>query len=226
MRGGRTFSRRLIELLKGLKTGDRIRLSREFHLDIQWWLDYGKIFNGSAIMIKYNFGHGPWFTADASGTGYGIYASGDWMAGSFVGDCPQWINELHLQGSHEHWKSIALPLLNSEDDNINFREMVPIWLAIKRLAPGMRNTHIVAFSDNSQVVYAINKGHSVNKSIMSLIRSMFWECVKFNVFLTAKHISGVHNSIADTLSRLDDPFYIHKFMDYVLCCRCTSSGTD
>lgn len=222
VRGGRTFSHRLIQLLKGLKPKSRIRLTHEFKLDIAWWSEFVNYFNGSATMIYYNFGHGPWFATDASGTGYGIWAGGDWMAGSFSNIDGQWLNQLGIDPMHGHWYNVVPPLIANSDDNINFWEMIPIWLAIKRWASVYENTHIVAFSDNVQVVHAVNKGHSSNKSIMNLIRCIFWECVKSNVYLTARYIRGIDNIIPDTLSRLSDPYYIHKFMGYTLCCR---SGT-
>lgn len=109
--------------------------------------------------------------------------------------------------------------MRERDDNMNFWEMIPVWLAILRYAHVFPNMHIVCFSDNQQVVYAINKGYSENKSSMSLIRSIFWECAYHNVYLTARYIKGLNNEVPDTLSRLSDPFYVNKFSGYLLCCR-------
>lgn len=222
--GGRTFSHRIIQLLKGLKPKGRVRLTKEFLLDIRWWMNYAMVFNGSATMIKHNFGQGPWFCTDASSSGYGIYANGDWMAGTFIhdgatGDSPEFIATLSLNEHHCHWLNITPHVLKERNNNVNFWEMIPVWLAIKRYAKKSRDNHIVVFSDNLQVVYAINKGFSENNSSMRLIREIFWECAYHNVYLTARYIRGIHNEIPDTLSRLNDPGYACKFMNYTLCCR-------
>lgn len=104
----------------------------------------------------------------------GIFASGDWMGGYFsehqrvipaIFDC--------IEPLHGHWQNINLPLCMQEDNNINFWELVPVWLALQRYAPGCRGMHIVAFSDNLQVVHAVNKGISSNKSSMELLCGIF-----------------------------------------------------
>lgn len=109
--GGRTFSHRIISLLKGLKQKGRVRLNEEFLLDIQWWRDFAELFNGKATMINYNFGHGPWFCTDASGLGYGIYANGDWMAGCFFNKSPPFPDDGKLDSSHQHWMNVTPPPL-------------------------------------------------------------------------------------------------------------------
>ena len=69
--GGRTFSRRIIYLLSGLPEGNpRITLTKDFHLDIEWWCRFAEKFNGVASLIKYNFGLGPTFFTDSTFTGY------------------------------------------------------------------------------------------------------------------------------------------------------------
>lgn len=65
VKGGRTFSRRIIDLLKGLPQHNaRIRLSREFQEDIHWWRGFADTFNGCNLMVKFNYGQGPYFYTD------------------------------------------------------------------------------------------------------------------------------------------------------------------
>lgn len=219
VRGGRTFSHRIIEFLRGATPKKRIRLNNDFKEDFQWWIHYSKVFNGSATMIMYNFGQGPWLSTDASSTGYGIYSNSDWMAGQFSDEVPSSNIDLRLDDRHGHWLNVIPPLLHEKDNNVNFWEMIPVWLAIKRWSRIWTNMHVVVFSDNQQVVYAINKGFSNNKSSMSLIREIFWDCACGNLYLTARYLRGEHNVIADMLSRLADPLFVNKFMHYSLCCR-------
>lgn len=84
IRGGRTFSRRRMDMLKRLpKNNIRIRLTQEFMCDLRWWQECSKCFNGVTIMMKFNDGHGPIFTTDASINGYGPWSGSDWQAGYF-----------------------------------------------------------------------------------------------------------------------------------------------
>lgn len=222
--GGRTFSRWMCNLLKGLCNNQRIRLSTAFKEDLLWWTSFAARFNGTASIIKYNYGEGPWFATDASADGYGIFASGDWVAGYF--NQPQEIRPSNfdtLKSDHGHWQNVHLPC-SQQNSNINFWELVPVWIAIKRYAPGCKNMHIVAFSDNMQVVHAINKGVSSNSSSMYLLRCIFWECVNYNVYLSARYIPGEFNIIPDLLSRLSKDKYVRALTTFDLCCRGAGSS--
>lgn len=218
--GGRTFSRRICDLLKGLHNNKRIRLNHCFMKDLQWWIKFSGGFNGRASIIKYNYGEGPWFATDASAQGYGVFASGDWLAG-YYNEPQQIIPEIFdgINSDHGHWMNVTLPLHQEKDNNINFWEMVPVWLAIIRYAPGCQGMHLVAFSDNLQVVHAVNKGISVNESSMNLLRNIFWECAKYNIFLTARYIPGEFNVIPDLLSRVSSAKYVRALTKFDLCCR-------
>lgn len=127
--GGRTFSRRICALLKGLQSNRRIRLNKCFKADLQWWMQFALEFNGTASIIKHNYGEGPWFATDASAKGYGVFASGDWLAGYFEEsqDVAPVICDF-VNPWHKHWENVKTPLLGEEDTNINFWELVPVWI--------------------------------------------------------------------------------------------------
>ena len=56
VRGGRVFSRRIIDMLKGLPSGNpRVRITEDFLLDLEWWRQFSEHFNGKACLI-YNKG--------------------------------------------------------------------------------------------------------------------------------------------------------------------------
>lgn len=222
--GGRTFSRRICTFFKGLCDNRRIRLNKSFKEDLKWWSSFATRFNGIASIIKYNYGDGPWFATDASAEGYGVFASGDWVAGYFnqQQDIMPVIFDA-VNPSHGHWKNMNLPC-SRQDNNINFWELVPVWVAIQRYAPACSNMQIVAFSDNMQVVHAINKGISSNDSSMYLLRCIFWVCVKYNVYLSAKYIPGEFNIIPDMLSRVSKDKYCRAVTGFNLCCRYAGFG--
>lgn len=67
VKGGCTFSRRMLDTLKGLpQSKKRVRLSKEFREDLLWWESILLYFNGTAIMIPHNNGEGKSFITDAS----------------------------------------------------------------------------------------------------------------------------------------------------------------
>ena len=85
---------------------------------------------------------------------------------------------------------------------LNELELIPVYLALVRLSSCLVNQHIVCYTDNTQVLSNINTGVSINKFAMSLLRQIFWICVTRNLHLTACHIVGTDNVVADRLSRI------------------------
>ena len=58
------------------------------------------------------------------------------------------------------------------------------------------------FTDNTQVMYMLTNGKSVNTICMGWLRELFWICVIYNIELIPRHINTKCNLVADTLSRL------------------------
>lgn len=66
----------------------------------------------------------------------------------------------------------------------------------------MTNKCVTFFTDNAAVVEIINRQTSKDKSIMVLIRDFVLLCLNHNILFRAKHVPGISNSLADSLSRL------------------------
>ena len=211
VRGGRTFSRRIINLLSGLKEGNpRIRITEEFRLDIQWWKSFAEQFNGKEVIIRHNNGLGHCFATDSCLKGYGLISNGDWQAGYFNSTIyPSDFDS--CDKNHLHWQNIDVP----EDTNINFLELVPSLL---RFSDMWKDSHVLCLSDNTQVVYMLRKGHSVNKDCMVLLRRIFWLCAINNIYITPQHIPGEANVIPDQLSRIYEYNSLTNIMKYSICC--------
>lgn len=105
------------------------------------------------------------------------------------------------------------------DVNINLLEFVPVFLGVKRLKDKLPNQHVVCYNDNTQVQACVNKGISSNKSVVTLLRHLFWELVEINCFITVRHIPGDQNSCANMLSRIDNNWSIDALNKFQLCCR-------
>ena len=214
IRGGRTFSRRIIDLLAGLQEGNpRIRLSSEFKMDLEWWIQFAKVFNGKEYIIFPNRGDGPMFATDASLKGYGISTKYDWQAGYFNSkNVPEGLEQCDL--AHGHWLNVAV----SDSLNINYLELIPVWLALLRFQDMWKDSHVLCLSDNTQVVAMLRKGHSVNKQCMILLRRIFWICATSNIYLTTKHIPGSLNLMPDRLSRIGFTNNLSELAFHSVCC--------
>ena len=186
VRGGRTFSRRIIDLLSGLPEGNpRITLGSEFHLDLLWWIEFSKLFNGVSSLIHYNYGQGPSIFTDSSFSGYGLIMGHQWRAGYFNNnDLPMGYNFLNQR--HNHWVNYDLDIMN-----INVLELFPVLLAVREFSHVWANQHIVCYTDNTQVVAGINKGTSANIHCMSMLREIFWFSATYNFHITCRHIPVV-----------------------------------
>ena len=64
------------------------------------------------------------------------------------------------------------------------------------------NTNICFLTDNEALVSVINKQSTREKHAMTLIQNLVLNCLKYNIYFTAKHVPGLENKLADKLSRL------------------------
>ena len=66
----------------------------------------------------------------------------------------------------------------------------------------MSNQCILFFTDNESLVHVINKQSCKDKTLMVFVRQLVSICLNHNIVFKAKHIPGIHNNLADALSRL------------------------
>ena len=109
VRGGRTFSRHVIDFLKGLIEGNPcVRLRDEFKADLLRWKDFASVLNGKEKIILPYSGCQPHVFTDSCLKGYGFVIGSDWQAGYFNSDLlPTEIS--HLDVVHQHWKNVQVP---------------------------------------------------------------------------------------------------------------------
>lgn len=143
VKGGRTFSRRMLDLLKGLPSTKKcVRLWKEFLKDLHWWGSLSTTFNGKEIIIPYNNGEGISFITDASKHGYGYIYDDPWQAGYYNSEAWPKGHEA-LCESHCHWQNISI---NLEDPSINILELIPVWLCVQTHGTEWTNQHVVCFT--------------------------------------------------------------------------------
>ena len=211
--GGRTFLRRVIDCIHKLRLpSHRSRLSMQFRADLSWWKTFLVTFNGRSMML--DFRQPVYFQTDASFHGFGAVCSDDWFAGSWS-DCPapDFRSSLFHNQHCSHAGHTIDPSLRS---NINYLELFPILIAVRRWGPRWLNKRICVDTDNTQTMAFINNGTCKNPIAMSWLREIFWISVRYNFHLRSRHLPGKLNQHADRLSRLQFPddtnelFSIHQ----------------
>ena len=179
VRPGRTFLRRMFELLKGTapKHQHFIRLNKEFRSDLTWWQVFLEAWNGVSMLTEQT--HDPpdvdLYTDAAGACGCGAWAGRHWFQYF-------WPQEF---GSH----SIAV------------KELLPIVMACMVWGRSWRQKAVLAHCDNQAVVEVVNSGYSRDPQLMQLLRSLFFVTAQFEISLRAVHIPGKENTEADAISR-------------------------
>jgi hypothetical protein len=176
VKGGRTFLHRMIDTVNSVQDHNAVvHLTDDFRADVAWWLRFASQWNGRAMMIDPAPIGGPRFVTDASDAAV----------------CAVFDSEFIVR--------YACPVTNVW--HINDRECLAVYLAALKWAESWRDKHVVVESDNQTTVYAINKGSSRSPIIMAMLRSMFWLSANHNFHITARHIPGTQNTLADAGSR-------------------------
>ena len=185
VRGGRTFMRRLIDLTCKLRAPHhRIWLGKEARADILWWKDGLSVFHGSTKFVADMPPPSTHFWSDSCRSGGGAICGNDWFYVNYSVDHPKLV-----------------------DNHINCLELATVLFSARRWGHLWSGKHIIVKCDNSASVYAINKGTSRAPVFMELLRELFWLSEKYAFRLSASHIKGDFNFVADAISQLHDPFY-------------------
>ena len=88
--------------------------------------------------------------------------------------------------------------------HINYKETFTIVLAAYHWAPFWSGYHVVVKSDSQVAAAILNKGSSRCPIIMAWIRHLFWLKEYFSFSSFVEHIPGSINTLADSVSPLDD----------------------
>lgn len=179
---GRAFCRRLIDATRGVqKPHHHIRVTEDMRQDLLVWSSFLEMHNGISIMLEERWvdtSHLNLYTDAAGGVGFGAFFCGHWACGA-------WPVE---------WRS--------NDPDITFKELFPIVLAIHLWGKELSNQKVLFHCDNMAVVCIINRQTTRSRPTMGLVRTLVSVCLEHNILFRAKHIPGIRNEVADSLSRL------------------------
>ena len=178
---GRTFLRRLIDLIKGVSNPNHsIRLNAAARLDLSAWKLFLDQYNGISLCLSDSWLSSDCITlySDASLHGFAAIFGKRWLQGCFP----------------SNWANM----------NIAVKELLPIVLAIQLWGSLTANSRILFMCDNMSIVAVINSHTSKDAQIMRLLRQLVVATMLHNIHFASKHIPGKHNSTADALSRFQE----------------------
>ena len=94
--------------------------------------------------------------------------------------------------------------------HIAAKELVPIIMAAVLWGQKWKGNRVVARCDNTAVVTVLNSRYAKDVVLMRMLRCLFFVEAHFQFSLTASHIPGVHNNLADDLYRNRLPSFLCK----------------
>ena len=179
VRSGRTFVRRLFDLIAKFKKPDHhIKLNASARSDLAWWCHFVEMWNGVSLLhcigslVPTNV-----VTSDVSGWGCGGY----------------WVDKWFQLA----WSSTRV----SSSVNIAVKELIPIVLAAAVWGQWWQDGVVLCRCDNEAVVAIIKSRTSRDIELMHMLRCLAFIEAKFSCTIIAVHLPGVNNSLADDLSR-------------------------
>jgi hypothetical protein len=182
VRGGRTFTRNLINLLCKVKRSHHyIRITALAKSDILWWIRGLDEFHGSTPFNVDIPLVSHCFATDACLSGGGGHFMGDWFFTSWVVDYSEY-NQAH----------------------INVLELKTILESIKRWGPSWGSLHIRVRTDNIAAAATINRSTSRSLELLQIVKEIFWLSVRYNFRISAQYLPGKLNILADRISRMSD----------------------
>ena len=180
VRGGRTYLRRILDVMKPLKMGHhKLKVSDEMRKDLYWWKMFLRSFNGVKVLRYASVTH--FVYVDACDTGGACFYNGDWQYVSWKCDFPM------MKNAH-----------------INVKEAMMVLLATHRWSHLWVGGDVIVRCDNKTAVSAFYKYTSRSKPIMQMVREVFQCSVIFDYQLKCWFLPGKNNFVADSLSRLDE----------------------
>ncbi len=187
---GRPFISHLLTLASSTHAlEDQIALTDSCCNELSLWISFFKRWNGLSFFYK-NLISSPvdiqLFTDAAPSIGYGGFYQGRWFAST--------------------WPCQLSNLPQSAASSALF-ELYPIVIAAFLWGKEWSATSILIHCDNEATVHCVNKSRSHSPMLNPLLRRLTWISACDQFIITARHIPGSKNQIADSLSR----FSFQKF---------------
>ena len=112
----------------------------------------------------------------------------------------------------------ATPIHNCGDLNLKIvhLEMLNIIIALKTWGVKWRHSAIDIFCNNLGVVQVVETGKTKDSFLALCVRNIWLLAASLDIQLNISHVPGIHNVIADTLSRIysDKPVNLDQPSEY------------
>ncbi len=168
-----------------------IPLTRFFKRHLRWWALESRYIEGIPLKVA---PPSRFLTTDASLEGWGAHL--DPQGAVFSG----------------------LWSLQTKQQHINELELRAVWLSLQEALGFLSDCSVQVLSDNSTVVAYINKqGGTRSVALCLLTRQILLWCLEHRVVLSAIHIAGKSNVLADYLSRGSGPVPNEWTLDQTTC---------
>ena len=173
----RVFVNRILAAFRANSSLRSIHLTEDFHKDIQWFLKFLPAYNGVSYIHKHLIDVHQSLYLDASLTGMDAV----------------WRDRVYATLIHN---------LADLDLKIIHLELLNIVIALRTWGHLWRHSVIKNFCDNLGVVQVVETGKTRDTFLGLCIRNIWLITATWDIQLQISHIPGVHNIIADTLTRV------------------------
>jgi len=193
VQSGRIFMSRLLNNLRAFPSSQRnIAVTQAMKADIDWWLTFLPQFNGTSIIKSPTWNYEDLhFTTDSCLQGGGA---------TCLDQCMQFRLPQEVINDAKH---------------ISAMELYVIVVAARVWASVLAHRRVLVSCDNQAAVITINSGAARDMFMQRCLRQLWLTASLHDFELRASHIPGMHNSLADALSRWNnDSRYQEYFYAY------------
>ena len=185
---GKTHTCQIFRYISVLKKPSHKLKTHKLLATVKWWLDC--LNTGSHTRLIWDDRPMINICTDSSRPAGGAFCEdGDWV--------------------YKHWHVDAPHLANV---HINFKELYMGLYAVARWAPKYPNHRLCLFMDNTASTHIINNGSSHCMLAIKCLRSLSLIASRYNVAIEAFYIPGIHNDLADSISRFSADGQIARFI--------------
>ena len=194
MPGARPFMRRLLDAVSGHRGHKLVRLPPSFQIDLRFWESRMLHWNRRSKWVT----GAPWIlVSDASLEGFGFHC---WSIPSHINIDSVPRHLIPGAGHYGYWSKCHTEYTDSHR-KIGWCEMFSALFALLTYASLMHDQSVILVLDNKSDVDIINRQATRSTRIALLLRAMFDICYQHNISISARHLPGVDNVLADFLSR-------------------------
>ena len=201
----RCFHRRITYAITAAHAAgnSRVSITAEIKQDLNFWINYAREGNGTAIILARPALLPGFLATDASDWGMGgFYDDGSGTIRTFS---VAW-HDLAAAQPHAEMAAYDKPYLRPTHSSpgtwrIEYREQYAMWWAVLTWGPLFRHRHMLWHQDNTIVEANVNRMSAKNPAHMRLLRHLFRVAAMENMRHRATRITSQANTLADLLSR-------------------------